>query len=78
MKAINHLTLSLIIIFIAGATIFYIFDSIDKISTKCQSGELTDVCQDLSGLTLPMLFILLILGGLVMIILSVVYIMLSL
>lgn len=67
----------LIIVFIATFALFYIFDSLDKISKECKAGEPLAICSQLSGFTVSMLIILLFIGGFVLIISAVVYIMLS-
>lgn len=77
MKTTGHVIVALVIVFIVFFTLFYIFDNLDKIAERCKAGEELDICKQLSGFTLHMLLILLIIGGFVLAILSVVYILLS-
>jgi hypothetical protein len=73
----SHLYLALAVVFIAAFSLFYIFDQIGKISARCQAGEKLYICKQLSGFTLSMLIILLIISGFVLCILGVVYIIFS-
>ena len=68
--------LTLVIIFIATLAIFYIFDSINSLSTKCQTNTL-DLCEELAGVSGTMTVILLLIGSFVMISASAVYLWIS-
>lgn len=71
-----HLVFAVLSIFIASITLFYIFGSIGKMSEDCKV-QVTEICQQLSGPSMTMLFILLIIAGFAMIISTVVYILIS-
>lgn len=73
---ISHLTIGLVAIFLASITLFYIFGNLGKLADNCKM-QTTDVCKQLSGPSLTMLSILLIIAGFVMIISTVVYILVS-
>lgn len=69
--------LSILIVFIASFTLFYIFDSLNKIAERCEAGEELEVCKLLSGFSFAMLIILLVIGGFVLIICATGYLMIS-
>lgn len=68
--------MTLVIIFVASLTIFYIFGSINSISTKCQTSVL-DLCKELTGLSGSMIIVLILIGSFVMIIASTMYLWIS-
>jgi hypothetical protein len=68
--------IALVIVFVAVFTLFYIFDNLQKISTNCQR-EKSDLCNQLSGVSIPVLVVLLMVGGLSLIICVVSYITLT-
>lgn len=76
MKAESHILFALASVFLAFLMLFYIFDNISKLSERC-SKETLEICSEMSGLTIPMLIFLLIIGGFVLIISIVVYILIS-
>ena len=61
-----HIGIGLVIVFVAIIALLYIFDSLDKLSQKCNTAERIEACDQLSGLTIPMLVILLMIGGFIM------------
>ncbi len=71
-----HIAFVIVTIFVAALTLFYIFGSIGDIAEKCKE-QRTQICDNLSGMSFPMLIILLIIAGFVMIISTVVYIFVS-
>lgn len=73
----THIFIGLLTIFIAIFALFYIFNSLESLAEQCQSGVKLEVCNQLSSFTIPMMIILLTIGGFVLIICIVVYIMLS-
>ncbi len=64
------------VILIAVFTLFYIFSSLKKIADACSRGEALQICQQIQGLSFPILVILLIVGGLIIVISTVIYILL--
>lgn len=68
--------IALIIVFVAIFTLFYIFDNLQKISNRCQT-EKSDLCDQLGGVSIPVLVILLMVGGLSLIVCVVSYITLT-
>jgi hypothetical protein len=77
MKGISPVAIGLVAIFIAIFMLFYIFDSLEKLSNKCQAGEQMPLCNQLSSLTVSMLIILLVISGFVITICITVYILIS-
>jgi hypothetical protein len=73
----THVVLGIIAIFVAIFALFYVFDSLQKLAERCKAGENLGLCKQLSGFTFSMVIILLIIGGFVIVISAVVYIMLS-
>lgn len=69
--------IGLVAIFIAVFMLFFIFDSLEKLSKKCQEGLQTPICSQLSSFTMSMLVVLLVVSGFVIIICVSVYIMIS-
>jgi len=69
--------IALIIVFVAVFTLFYIFDNLQKVSSNCQV-EKSDLCNQLSGISIPVLVVLLMVGGLSLIVCVVFYITLTL
>jgi len=59
----SHIGIGLAVVFIAIIALLYIFDSLDRLAQKCNTIERVDACDQLSGLTIPMLVILLMIGG---------------
>jgi hypothetical protein len=72
----KHVYIGLIVVFISVFTLLYIFDSLSKIADRCKIENL-QICKLLSGFSLAMLFILLLISGFIMSILGVVYIIFS-
>lgn len=68
--------IALIIVFVAIFTLFYIFDNLQKISSNCQT-EKSDLCDQLSGISIPVLVVLLMVGGLSLIVCVVSYVTLT-
>lgn len=66
------------VVFIATFTLFYIFDSISKLGEDCETASPKPaICESLSGATLNMILLLLIVGGFLFAILTISYILLS-
>jgi hypothetical protein len=68
--------IGLAVVFISVFTLLFIFDSISKLADRCKTENL-EICKLLSGFSLAMLFILLLVSGFVMAILGTVYIIFS-
>jgi len=68
--------IALIIVFVAIFTLFYIFDNLQKISSNCQT-EKSDLCDQLNGISIPVLVVLLMVGGLSLIVCVVSYVTLT-
>ncbi len=76
-KGFSHVLIAMAVVFVAAFTLFYIFDSLGKLSESCDKGAALEVCGQLNSFSLSLIFIILIIGGFVLIITAVVYIMLS-
>lgn len=72
----THIILGLVTIFIAIAALLFIFYNLEQLADRCKS-EHTPICDQLSGFTMSMLIVLLIVGGFVITISATVFIMLS-
>lgn len=78
MKKTWKIALGLAAVFIATLSLFYIFDSLNKVSIGCKSNwEESTMCVDLSGITSSMLVILLLIAGFIFAILAISYILIS-
>jgi len=78
MKAITIVYLiSLITVFIAAFSIFFIFDKIQKTMKVCDFTQLLTICKELFDSAGDALAIIVIIGGLLTIIPAVAYLMLS-
>jgi len=77
MKGISPVAVGLAAIFIAIFMLFYIFDSLQKFSERCQAGDVLPLCNQLSSMTFSMLIILLVISGFVITICITVYILVS-
>jgi hypothetical protein len=64
------------VIFIAAFMLFWIFDNVNRLAERCQTEDL-EICKQLTGPTLAMLALLLIISGFIFVSLVVVYILLS-
>lgn len=74
----TYVYLGLATIFIAAFALFFIFHSLEQLSTQCKTDPASSpICDKMNGFTLSMLIILLIVGGFVMTISGSAYIMLS-
>ena len=78
MAVISKIALGLLTIFVATFMLFYIFDNISKLAERCKTEEPKSIiCEHLSGFTLTMFVLLLVIGGFLFIILTASYILLS-
>jgi predicted PurR-regulated permease PerM len=75
-KGFLHAAVSMVIVFVAAFMLFFIFDSLHKISEKCKVEEM-DICEKLSGFTISMIIVLLMIGGFIGVIAAVAYILIS-
>ena len=75
--SLKPLIIGMIAVFIATFTLFFIFDSIQKLADRCQTEKL-EICDQLRGPSLTLIIILLLIMGLVFVILVIVYILITL
>jgi len=68
--------LGLVVVFISTFIIFYIVDNLGKVRKKCEENNTIKFCQT-NTLTLAVIMLLIILAGLVIVIMTVAYIMIS-
>lgn len=76
-KGISHIYIGLVVVFISTFLLFFIFDSLEKLSAQCKTEDPPQICKQLSGFTMSMLIILLIISGFVITITTTAYIMVS-
>lgn len=73
-----YIYIGLASIFIAAFTLFFIFNSLEKLSLQCKADSSFSVlCSQLSSFSMSMLIVLLVIGGFVITITATAYIMLS-
>jgi len=78
MVGISKIAFGLLTVFVAVFMLFYIFDNINKTAEKCKTEEQKSIiCQQLTGFTLTMIVLLLIIGGFMFVVLTIFYILLS-
>lgn len=68
--------LAMLAVFIAAFTLFWIFDQLQKLADSCRTNP-RPICEQMNGLSLPIMIILLIIGGFSLVICVIVYILLS-
>jgi hypothetical protein len=73
----THTLIGLVTVVIAVFALFYIFFNIDQIVNKCKVEPELNICKYLSGFTLPVIIILLIIAGFILIISTVGYVLLT-
>lgn len=72
----THIILGLITIFVSIAALFFVFYNLEILAERCKTEE-SPLCNQLSGFTMSMIVILLMVGGFVITISATVFIMLS-
>ena len=73
-----HMYFGFATIFIAAFLLFFIFHSLEQLSLQCQADpSFSPICTQLTGFSMSMLIVLLIIGGFVLMISATAYIMLS-
>ena len=72
----THIVLGLVTIFVAIAALIFVFYNIEALAERCKVEEMP-MCEHLSGFTMSMIIVLLIVGGFVITISATVFIMLS-
>jgi hypothetical protein len=72
----THIILGLVTIFVAIAALFFVFYQLEVLAEKCKTED-TPICKQLSGFTMSMIVVLLMVGGFVITITATVFIMLS-
>ena len=78
MKSKFYIYMGLATVFVAVFTLFFIFDNIETMAAKCRTDpNHSPVCGQLTGFTLTMLIVLLIIGGLVITVSATAYILLQ-
>ena len=76
LKGSITVVLAMVVVFIAAFTLFFIFDSLNKLAAKCQAGQAPQtICKGFTGFTFNILVVLLLIGGFVLIISSTVFIL---
>jgi uncharacterized membrane protein YhaH (DUF805 family) len=73
-----YIYMGLATVFVAVFTLFFIFDNIEAMAAKCQSNpDHSPVCGQMTGFSLTMIVVLLIIGGLVITVSATAYILFS-
>jgi hypothetical protein len=72
----THIILGLVTIFISIAALFFVFYNLEILAERCKTEE-SPLCKQLSGFTMSMIVVLLMVGGFVITISATVFIMLS-
>ena len=76
-KGISKFLVAGLVFFIAGFTLIFIFDSLNRLAERCRKGENLEICKQMQGLSMPMIIILLLIAGLVLVINVVAYLLIS-
>jgi|GEM_PF-2330963 hypothetical protein len=76
-KGINKFLVASLVFFIAGFTLIFIFDSLNKLAEKCNKGEELEICKQMQGLSMSLIIILLLISGLILVINVVAYLLIS-
>jgi len=76
MRLSKIIGIGLIVVFVAVFTIFYIVDNLSKVKEKCEKDKTLKVCQT-NTLTLIAAVLLIMVAGLIIVVLTVAYIMVS-
>lgn len=71
-----HIAFAVITVFIATFTLLFIFDALNKVAEQCQTQK-TNACAILGGPAFPFIVLLIIIGGLIFVISTVAYILIS-
>jgi len=78
MLGASKVIIGLAVVFVSVFMLFYIFDTMSKLSEKCKiPEERTQICDKLTGPTEVMIFILLIISGFIIMITATGYILLT-
>lgn len=72
-----HIGFAVAAVFVATFTLLYIFTSVGQISDNCKVNPAQDICKALSGVGFPLIVVLLLIGGLILVISTVGYILLT-
>ncbi len=76
MESKFYVYMGLATVFVAVFTLFFIFDNIDALAAKCRANpKHSSVCGQMTGFTLTMIIVLLIIGGLVITVSATAYIL---
>jgi hypothetical protein len=75
-KGLSHFGIAAIIIFIAAIMLFFVFNSLDQLAQECKVDNPPAVCQQMTSLTVPVMIILLIIGGFVLVVCITIFIIL--
>lgn len=73
--SIKPFIIGMVAVFIATLTLFFIFDSIQKLADQCETNPKMKICKQLTGPSFPLIIILLLILGLVSVVLIVAYIL---
>jgi hypothetical protein len=78
MSGMTKIAFGLLTVFMATFMLFYIFDNLNKLAERCKTEEPKSfICNQLTGFTLSMLIVLLVIGGFLFVILLTSYLLLS-
>ena len=73
-----YVYVGLVTIFVAAFTLFFVFHSLEQLSLRCETDpSSSSLCAQLSGFSMSMLIVLLIIGGFVITITATAYILLA-
>jgi hypothetical protein len=72
----SHLALGILVIIVSIVALFYVFYSLQSLADRCKTEDMP-ICKQLSGFTMSMLIVLLMVGGFAITISATAFIMLS-
>jgi cell division protein FtsX len=70
-------TIGMVTVFVAVFMLLFVFDSLQKLSDQCATESPPSFCKHFSSMTIPMLIVLLIIGGFVIMACATAYLILS-
>ena len=76
-KGSTAILIGMVTVFVAVFMLFYVFDSLNKSYSQCQTGTESDSCGGLNSFSFSIIVILLIIGGFVVIIAATAYVLIS-
>lgn len=72
-----HLIFAVVAVFIATFTLLYVFTAINQTSQNCHANPTQDICKIFNGIGLSLIILVVVIAGLILVISTVAYILIS-